>query len=81
MIGLIFLVALMTRTILLFLHRLDPIWGPHSIDRFANHLNAKLSRFNSRFWNRVFEGIDAFVRVRPGKIIMFVGLSALFCAF
>ena len=81
MIGLIFLVALMTPTILLFLHRIDPIWGPHSIDRFANHLNAKLSRFNSRFWNRVVEGIDAFVRVRPGKIIMFVGLSALFCAF
>ena len=81
MIGLIFLVALMTRTILLFLQGIDPIWGPHSIDRFANHLNAKLSRFNSRFWNRVVEGIDAFVRVRPGKIIMFVGLSALFCAF
>ena len=70
----------MTRTIL-FLHRIDPTWGPHSIDRFANHLNAKLSRFNSRFWNRVVEGIDAFVRIRPGKIIMFVGLSALFCAF
>ena len=64
-----------------FLHRIDPIWGPHSIDRFANHLNAKLSRFNSRFWNRVVEGIDAFVRIRPGKIIMFIGLSALFCAF
>ena len=82
LIGLIFLVrvALMTRTIL-FLHRIDPTWGPHSIDRFANHLNAKLSRFNSRFWNRVVEGIDAFVRIRPGKIIMSVRLSTLFCAF
>ena len=82
LIGLIFLVrvALMTRKIL-FLHRIDPTWGPHSIDRFANHLNAKLSRFNSRFWNRVVEGIDAFVRIRPGKIIMSVRLSTLFCAF
>ena len=79
MIGLIFLVALLTRTIL-FSHRIDPTWGPRSTDRFANHLNAKLSRFNSRFWNRVVEGIVAFVRIRPGEIIMFVRLSALFCA-
>ena len=64
-----------------FLPRTDPTWGPHSIDRFANHLNAKLSRFNSRFWNRVVEGIDAFVRIRPGKIIMSVRLFTLFCAF
>ena len=33
------------------------------MDRFANHLNAKLPRFNSRFWNPGSEGIhvDAFV--------------------
>ena len=42
-------------------HRIDLAWGPHSIDRFANHLNAKLPRFNSRFWNPGAEGIDAFV--------------------
>ena len=42
-------------------HRIDQAWGPHSIDRFANHLNAKLPRFNSRFWNPGAEGIDAFV--------------------
>ena len=42
-------------------HRIDQAWGPHSIDRFANHLNAKLLRFNSRFWNPGAEGIDAFV--------------------
>ena len=33
----------------------------HSIDRFANYLNAKLPRFNSRFWNPGSEGIDSFV--------------------
>ena len=40
---------------------IDQIWGPHSIDRFANHLNNKLQRFNSRFWNPGSEDIDAFV--------------------
>ena len=42
-------------------HRIDLVWVPHSIDRFANHLNAKLPRFNSRFSNPGAEGIDAFV--------------------
>lgn len=41
--------------------KIDQIWGPHSIDRFANHLNLKLPRFNSRFWNLDSEDIDAFV--------------------
>lgn len=50
MMGQIFLVAFMTRTIFSF-HRIDATWGPHSTDRFANHLlNAKLTRFNTRFW-------------------------------
>ena len=61
-------------------HRIDLVWGPHSIDRFANHLNAKLPRFNSRFSNPGAEGIDAFVMVGLGKITMFVRPSALFCA-
>ena len=42
-------------------YRVDLVWGPHTIDRFANHVNAKLPRFNSRFWNPGSEGIDAFV--------------------
>ena len=42
-------------------HHIDLVWGPHSVDRFANHVNAKLPRFNSRFWNPGSEGIDAFV--------------------
>ena len=29
--------------------RLDSLWGPHSIDRFACSYNAKLPRFDSRF--------------------------------
>ena len=31
------------------LRNIDLVWGPHSIDRFANYLNAKLPRFNPRF--------------------------------
>ena len=42
-------------------HRTDLVWGSHSVDRFANHVNAKLPRFNSRFWNPGSEGFDAFV--------------------
>lgn len=40
--------------------RLDALWGPHTIDRFASHLNAQLPRFNSRFWCPGTAGVDAF---------------------
>ena len=29
---------------------LDCKWGPHTVDRFARSYNAKLSRYNSRFY-------------------------------
>ena len=35
-------------------------WGPHSVDRFANHKNTQLPRFNSRFWRPGTEAVDAF---------------------
>ena len=31
-------------------HMLDCKWGPHTVDRFACSYNAKLSRYNSRFY-------------------------------
>ena len=40
---------------------LEELWGPHSIDRFANYLNTKLPRYNSRYWNPGSESIDTFV--------------------
>ena len=40
--------------------RLDTLWGPHSIDRFACSYNAKLPRFNSRFLQPGSEAVDAF---------------------
>ena len=39
---------------------LDSFWGPHTVDRFASWHNAQVSRFNSRFWDRGTEAIDAF---------------------
>lgn len=45
-------------------YRIDLVWGPH---RFADHVNAKLPRFNSRFWNPGYEGIDAFVMNWAGE--------------
>ena len=39
---------------------LDYVWGPHTIDRFADHLNAHTQRFNSRFWVPGSEAVDTF---------------------
>ena len=39
---------------------LDRLWGPHTIDRFANQLNTQLARFNSRWWCPNTEAVDAF---------------------
>ena len=38
---------------------LDIPWGPHTIDRFADHHNAKTARFNSRHW-APSTGVNAF---------------------
>eukprot|EP00731_Ephydatia_muelleri_P033190 Em0026g10a len=39
---------------------LNALWGPHTIDRFADHYNAQLVRFNSRFACPGAEAVDAF---------------------
>jgi len=41
---------------------LDSLWGPHTIDRFACVYNAKLTRFNSRFYQPESEAVDAFTQ-------------------
>ena len=41
-------------------HQLDLLWGPHTVDRFANVDNRQLERFNSRFWDPETEAVDAF---------------------
>ena len=39
---------------------IDDAWGPHTVDRFANEYNAKLVRYNSRYWAKGTEAVDAF---------------------
>ena len=39
---------------------LDFIWGPHTVDRFANRNNCQLPRFNSRCWTPGSEVVNAF---------------------
>ena len=43
-----------------FFGKLDELWGPHTIDRFANTDNTQIERFNSRFWCPGSEAVDAF---------------------
>ena len=43
-----------------FFHKIDNIWGKHTVDRFANFENKKICRFNSKFWTPGSLGIDAF---------------------
>ena len=41
---------------------LDGIWGPHSIDRFANTKNTHTRRSNARYWSPGCEAVDAFTQ-------------------
>ena len=44
----------------LFFNFMDSIWGPHSVDRFADNLNAKLCVFNSKYWCPNTSQVDSF---------------------
>ena len=44
----------------MILHQLDLLWGPHTVDRFANVNNRQLEYFDSRFWDPETEAVDAF---------------------
>ena len=39
---------------------LDRLWGPHTVDKFANWCNNQVPRFNSRYYCPGAEAIDAF---------------------
>ena len=41
---------------------LDTLWGPHTVDRFGSLLTTQLPRYNSRFWDPMTEGVDAFAQ-------------------
>lgn len=42
--------------------KLDAQWGKHSVDRFATDYNSKCDRFNSKYWCKSTEAIDAFTQ-------------------
>ena len=42
-----------------FFEFLDTMWGPHTVDRFANMNNSKTKLFNSLHWNPDTLGVDA----------------------
>ena len=50
-----------------FFTMLDSFWGPHTINVFANNLNAKLPRFYSRFWTEGTSGVDGFAYSWEGE--------------
>ena len=41
-------------------HSLNAMFGPHTVDCFANYKNAKIAKFYSRFWNPGSAGVDPF---------------------
>lgn len=46
---------------------INRLWGPHTIDRFANHKNTHLARFNSRYLVPGTETVDAFSVIWVGE--------------
>ena len=42
-----------------FSTHVNVIWGPHSVNGFANSHNFKPTSFYSRYWNASCEGVDA----------------------
>ena len=45
---------------------IDTLWGPHTVDHFANCMDTQLPRFNSRYWEPMSEGVDALAQVNWG---------------
>ncbi|MEW8546455.1 MAG: reverse transcriptase domain-containing protein [Candidatus Thiodiazotropha sp.] len=43
-------------------------WGPHTVDRFASHMNTKCVRFNSKYWVPRTEGINGLDQQWFGEI-------------
>ena len=47
--------------------RINSLWGPHTIDRFASPENNQLPRFCSRWWNPTCVTVDAFTVLWSGE--------------
>ena len=51
-----------------FFNFIDNLWGPHSVDRFADNINCKLPKFNSKFWCPNTYQVDAFSVSWEGEV-------------
>ena len=45
-----------------FFEFMSSLWGPYTVDRFANAQNTKLQKFNSLFWNPDTAAVDTFTQ-------------------
>lgn len=58
---------------------LEELWGPHTVDCFANYYAAKLARFFSHFWNPCASGIYFFnqeLSCKNSSVVPLVSLVA-----
>ncbi|CAC5388448.1 unnamed protein product [Mytilus coruscus] len=62
-----------------FFKLVNDMWGPHTVDRFASHLNKKLLRFNSKFWNPGVEAVDAFTQNWKNEVNWIVPPISVVC--
>ena len=53
-------------------HLINNLFGPYTVDCFADHLNYKLPKFFSRFWCPGTSGIDAFFQNWEGENCLLV---------
>ena len=59
-----------------FFRGLEDLWGPHTVDCFANFYTAKLPKFFSRFWNPGTSGVDFFAQnLEPENCLVVPPLS------
>ena len=52
----------------------DRIWGPHTVDSFADGLNHQINMYNSLYWDPWTAGVDALAQQNWGSENNFVNL-------
>ena len=60
---------------------LDDLWGPHSVDCFANDYNHKIPTYFSRFWNPNSSGVDFVLSVSSCNVVILLAAHNSFLFF
>ena len=55
-----------------FFQKISELWGPFTVDCFANYYNKQIPRFFSRFWNPGSSSVDAFAQDWSGENCLLV---------